>query len=54
MSEGMFCCGEKMAAIHRMQPPTTLEGWWCKHCDRFEKAIGRERRLPLNYDKEIK
>ncbi len=46
----MYCnCGEKMRRIHfvTLEGKTVCIGFYCPPCEIFEKAIGRERKLPI-------
>lgn len=40
----MNCCNHTMSLIYNAQRQVN-RGWWCEHCNSFEPAIYRERKL---------
>ena len=44
------CCTVPMRQVYCAENKVTV-GWYCPHCHKFEKAIGREKQLPI-HDKE--
>lgn len=51
-AEKIHCpsCGWSAEPVHRVAdvPSPVLRGWYCTHCNHFERAIGRERKLEVN------
>lgn len=44
------CCSRTMERCYRVMDKATprklwLAGWWCRQCQRYERAIGREHQL---------
>jgi hypothetical protein len=52
-----YCpCGKKMLVVHSVQEAgkPKCAGFYCPRCKAFNVSIGREKKIPLTYDKSKK